>query len=188
VNQNSTLPFLLCAWLFLLQCHEKNKGLKLPETKLTIDTVLEHLKPGVELLKTHLVAINALDSNQANPLSETGYCDTTVYLNDSIIYSIISMNDQAGICSFLYVTTINKQSKKVIESILLHTDCDVDFSQDNYTLYSHNIDSNHQIQLTRTEVFQKEKRTSNNEDENIDHVEKFTSFYVISSDGKIIRK
>lgn len=132
-----------------------------------------------------LLEIKVFDSTQANSLSETGYCDTTVQINDSVFYSIININDNIGICLHYYISTFNNKSKKLISSKYLYADCDVDFAADTYEVYSHKVISYERIQLTKTTVFQKKNRTSPDEDENIDHEQTEKSCLLISQNGQI---
>ena len=149
------------------------------------DTVSEQLSSKSELMTEDLIALKMIDTTLTTRLSETCYCDTTVQLNDSIYYSVISVGDQAGVCSYVFLSGMDQKSKRVISSKYLHPDCDVDYSWDTYDLFDHSIISKDKIQLTKTTVFQKKNRTSPNEEENIDHKQEEKSFITISPSGQI---
>jgi len=135
-----------------------------------------------------LIRKKIIDTALTTELSETCYCDTTVHLNDTVFYSIISVNDKAGVCTYFFVASINPKTKNVIASKFLHSDCDVDYSNDTYDLYDHEIVSQEKIKVTKTTIFQKKKRTSPNEEENIDHKHTQNSLLSISQTGKINKK
>jgi hypothetical protein len=149
------------------------------------DTVSQQLSSKSELMTENLIALKMIDTALTTRLSETCYCDTTVQLNDSIYYSVISVGDQAGVCSYVFLSSMDQKSKRVISSKYLHPDCDVDYSWDTYELFDHSIISKDKIQLTKTTVFQKKNRTSPNEEENIDHEQEEKSFIRISPSGQI---
>lgn len=132
-----------------------------------------------------LIALKIIDTTFTTQLGETSYCDTTLTLNDSIYYSILSVGDRAGICSYIFLASLDKKSKEVIGSKYLHPDCDVDYSSDTYELCEYSIVSRDKIQLTETTIFQKRNRTSPNEEENIDHKLEQKSFIAISQAGQI---
>ena len=162
-----------------------NKSSQQELTTPRSDTIAEQFFPGHELMTDTLVQLKIIDTSVTTQLSETCYCDTTVQLNDSIIYSIISVNDKAGLCTYFFVTSLNKNNGKVIESKYLHPDCDVDYSWDTYELHDHKVISNDKIQVTKTTVFQKKNRTSPNEEENIDHKREQRSFITVLQSGQI---
>lgn len=149
------------------------------------DAISKQLSNKSELMTKDLIALKIIDTMLTTQLCETCYCDTTVQLNDSIYYSVISVNDQAGVCSHIFLASMNRKNKKVTGSIYLHPNCDVDYSLDTYELYDHSIVSVNKIQSTRTIVFQKKNRTSSNEEENIDHKQEQKSFIIISPSGQI---
>ena len=154
-------------------------------TATKFDTVNEQLNSKSELMTEDLVAMDIIDTTLTTQLSETCYCDTTIQLNDSIYYSVISANDEAGLCTYFFVATLNKVSKKVIASKFLHPDCDVDYAPDTYELHEHEIVSREKIQVTNITVVQKKNRTSPNEDDNIDHKQTQKNFITISQTGQI---
>jgi len=189
------LFFGLLTLLLVARCRTKSnsdKSIKNKNTNQTkafkakkLDSIIEQLNNHSELTKDDLLEIKVFDSTQANSLSETGYCDTTIQINDSIFYSIININDNVGLCLQYYISTFNNKSKKLITSKYLYADCDVDFASDTYEVYNHKIISNDKIQLTKTTVFQKKNRTSPDEEENIDHEQTEKSYLLISQNGQI---
>lgn len=138
-----------------------------------------------ELATKDLVAMKIIDTTLTTHLSETCYCDTTIQLNDSIHYSVIRVNDQAGLCTYFFVASFNKKAENAIASALLHPDCDVDYSSDSYDLHEHAIISKNKIRVINTTVFQKKNRTSPDEEKNIDHKESQKTFITISQTGQI---
>ena len=156
---------------------------KLTATKF--DTVNEQLNSKSELMTEDLVTMDIIDTTFTTQLGETCYCDTTIQLNDSIYYSVISANDEAGLCTYFFVASLNKKSKNAVASKFLHPDCDVDYASDIYEFHEHEIVSKDKIQVTNITVFQKRNRTSPNEEENIDHKQTERSFITISQTGQI---
>ena len=189
------LFFGLLTLLLVAQCRTKSNADKSIRNKNTIqtkglkaikfDSITERLNNRSELTKDDLLEIKVLDSTQAYSLSESGYCDTTLQINDSIFYSIININDNVGLCLHYYISTFNNKSKKLITSKYLYADCDVDFAVDAYEVYDYKIISQDKIQLTKTTVFQKKNRTSPDEEENIDHEQTVKSYLLISQKGQI---
>jgi hypothetical protein len=149
------------------------------------DTITEQFIAGHELMTQDLVQLKIIDTSVTTPLSETCYCDTTVQLNDSIFYSVVSVNDEAGLCTYFFVASLNKKNGKVIASKYLHPDCDVDYSMDTYELHEHAIVSKDKIEVINTTIFQKKNRTSTDEEQNIDHKQKQKNFLTISPTGQI---
>ena len=154
-------------------------------TVTKFDTVDDQLNSKSELITEDLVAMRIIDTTLTTQLSETCYCDTTIQLNDSVYYSVISVNDEAGLCTYFFVASLNKKSKNVIASKFLHPDCDVDYSSDTYELHEHAIVSKGKIQVTNTTVFQKKNRTSPDEEQNVDHKQIQKNFITISQTGQI---
>jgi len=181
----------LLALLLAAQCKinsstdktDHDKFLKTSATKF--DSVNEELIGQSELLTKDLIALKIVDTNLAPQLIETCYGDATIQLNDSIYYSIIVGNDEAGVCSHFFVASLNKKSKKVIASKFLYSDCDIDYAQDNYDVYEHKLISKGNIQVIKTTVFQKTNRTASNEEENIDHRQTRESYITVSQTGQI---
>lgn len=181
----------LLALLLAAQCKtnsstdktDHHKSLKTPATKF--DTVNEELISQSELLTKDLIALKIVDTGLAPELIETCYGDETIQLNDSVYYSIIVGNDEAGVCSYFFVASLNRKSKVVIASKFLYSDCDIDYSQDSYDVYEHKLISKGKIQVIKTTVFQKNNKTSSNEEENIDHKQTSESYIVISQAGQI---
>jgi hypothetical protein len=149
------------------------------------DTITKQFFAGHELMTQDLVQLKIIDTSLTTPLNEACYCDTTVQLNDNIFYSIVSVNDEAGVCTYFFVTSLNKKSGKIVASKYLHSACDVDYSWNTYELRSHTVISNNKIQVIKTTVFQKKNRTSPNEEENIDHKKEQKIFITISEFGQI---
>ena len=149
------------------------------------DTVNEQLNSKSELMTQDLVELKIIDTSVTTQLSETCYCDTTVQLNDSIYYSVIIANDEAGVCTYFFVAGLNTKKRTVTASKFLYPDCDIDYSWDTYELYEHAIVSKEKIQVTKTTVFQKKNRTSPGEERNIDHKQTQKTYISITQSGKI---
>ncbi len=154
-------------------------------TATKFDIVSEQLISKSELMTEDLIALKIIDTTISTQLSETSYSDTSVQLNDSIYYSIIAVGDQAGVCSYVYLASMNKNRKKLISSKYLYPDCNIDYSLDTYNIYEHSIIDLDKIQLTKTTVFQKKKRTSSDEEENIDHKQIQKNLITILQSGQI---
>lgn len=189
------LFFGLLALLLVAQCRTKPNAEKSIQNKNTIqtkgfkatkfDSITERLNNRSELTKDDLLEIKLLDSSRVNSFGETGYCNTTIQINDNIFYSIISINDNVGLCSYYYILTFNNKTKKLITEKYLYADCDVDFAADTYEGYNYKIISKDKIQVTKTTTFQKKNRTSPDEEENIDHEETVKSYLLITQKGQI---
>ncbi|PVD49404.1 hypothetical protein DC498_25180 [Terrimonas sp.] len=149
------------------------------------DTISEHFVTGNELLTHDLIRLKIIDTSFTTPLSETCYCDTTIQLNDNVSYSVISVNDEAGLCTYFFVASLNKKNEKIIESKYLHSDCDIDYALDTYELHEHAIISKDKIEVTNTTIFQKKNRTSPDEEQNIDHKQTQKNVFTISQVGQI---
>lgn len=149
------------------------------------DTVVQQLKTNSELLNKDLLALRLVDTTNFFSLGETGYCDTTVQLNDSVFYSIVDLGDKMGVCAYTFIVTLDEKNKKGIASKHIESDCDIDFSRDSYELFEHTILSRHSIVLTRTTVYQKKNRVHGEEEKNIDHKTIQTSYLLISPEGQI---
>ena len=188
--------FLLLGILALIlfaRCQTKSGADKLsqntfqPQVKdiyfAKFDTLNKDLHSNSELMTEDLIEMKIIDTTYK--LIETCYVDTTVQLNDSVFYSIISGGDQACLCSHFYIATLNEKTKQIINSKYLYADCDIDYSLDSYDLYDHEIISPNRIHLIKTMIFQKKERKSSNEDENIDHKEIKHSYFLISQAGQI---
>ena len=113
------------------------------------------------------------------------YCDTTVQLSNDIFYSIISLSDTFGVCSYYFILTIDEKRKIAIASEFLEPACDIDFSVDSYKLYDHFVVSKDSILLRETTIYQKNNRTSNNEEENIERKEIKDQYLIVKQTGKI---
>lgn len=182
--------FGILSMILLTNCREgagTGQSISQPKEKdiliTKFDTLIRDLVDEYEMMTEDLIEFGIIDTTYK--LSETCYVDTTVRLNDSIIYSIISAGDQAAICSHLYIATLNQKSQKIIDSKYLYADCDIDYSIDSYELYEHELNSANKIRLTRSTIFQKKEKKSFNEDDNIDHKEIHHDYLIISPTGKI---
>jgi hypothetical protein len=121
-TKSKFLFFGLLTFLLAAQCRRKSNADKSSQRTTSLqtktfattkfDTIIKQLNNNSELTKDDLLEIKVFDTTNAYSLSETGYCDTTVQLNDSVFYSIISINDEAGLCTHFYIASINKKSKK----------------------------------------------------------------------------
>jgi len=150
-----------------------------------LDILTQHLKGNGELTKGDLVFLGVLDSTYANAPTQTRYLDTTVQLNDSIFYSILTLSDEGGNCSHSFILTINEKTKRAVASKLLKSDCDIDYSWASYDLFNYRIISKNTIELSKTTVFQKKKRISDDDEENIDHKQTKKSYFIIKQSGQI---
>ncbi|MBI5370831.1 MAG: hypothetical protein HZA79_02265 [Sphingobacteriales bacterium] len=189
------LVFGLLALVIVTQCNTKpssDKGTttaaKSSQNNLAVtqfDTISEQFITGYELMTHDLVELKIIDSSVTSQLSETCYCDTTIRLNDSISYSIISVNDEAGLCTYFFVTSLNNKNGKVIASKYLHSDCDADYSLDTHELHEHLIISKNKIEVSNTTIFQKKNKTSPGQKQNIDRKQTQKSLITISQTGQI---
>ena len=186
----NTLLVGLLLLLILEQCKTKSHGVDKIHNKLSpqlsrSELIINSLKNCKAPSKADIVYLNVIDTFYSYSAGDFTYCDTTVYLNDSIFYSIISLSDTFGICSYYFILTIDSLNKKVVTSKYLEPACNIDYSADWYDLYKHKIITEDTIQLTRTIVYQKKDRTSNDDNENIDHKDTERSYFIISPAGQI---
>lgn len=166
------------AHTFILPSQEKS-------ATTIFNTITKQFFTGNELMTHDLVGLKIIDTSLTIPLSETCYCDTTIRLNDKVSYSVISVNDKAGLCTYFFIASLNRENGKVVASKYLHSDCDIDYSLDTYELHEHKIVSNDKIELINTTIFQKKSRTSADEEENIDHKQISKNVFAISQTGQI---
>ena len=114
------LLFGLFTFTFAVKCKTHNSPDKsvADTTKLHIsnisvatkfDIVNEQLNSKSELMTGDLIALKIIDKTLTTQLGEACYCDTTVHLNDSVYYSVISANDEAGLCTYFFVASLNKK-------------------------------------------------------------------------------
>lgn len=82
----------------------------LPATKF--DTVSEQLMSKKSLITEDLVALKIVDTTLTMQLGESSYCDTTVQLNDRVYYSVITVGDAAGVCSYIFLASVEKKTRK----------------------------------------------------------------------------
>jgi hypothetical protein len=149
------------------------------------NSVSNQLQLHGQLITQDLVSMKIIDTSLTPSLNEVCYCDTTIQLNDSVYYAIINANDRQGLCSFFYLTTLNKKSKQVVASRYLYSECDVDYSRGKYELYDMKIMSKSRIRITRTSITNKKNETSGSRKETADHDLAQISYLTISPDGKI---
>jgi len=191
-SKSSLLLFGLTLILFV-QCRTKTNADKFAQATIPItseagnptkfDTIISRLKNKSSITKDEILKYNLVDSTYANSSIAT-YTDTIVQLNKNIFYCILSLPDHDGICSHSFIIIVDEKNKK-INSKYLQADCDIDYSVDSYELYSHRIVTSDTILLTKTTIFQKKKRVSNDENENIDHKDIQNNYFSISKTGQI---
>lgn len=172
------------------QCQTKSssgKQVSLNNSKASdIDSTITLLKSNGTISIDKIKELNIVDSVYSYGSKGDVYCDTTVQLTSDIFYSIISLPDTFGVCSYYFVLTIDEKKKKAIASKFLEPACDIDFSVDSYQLYDHFVISKDSIQLRETTIYQKKNRTSNDEKENIDHKEIKDQYLFIKQTGEIV--
>ncbi len=151
-----------------------------------IDMTIRLLKASKTLSIESIRALNVVDTFYSYGSKGDVYCDTTVQLTKDIFYSIISLSDNFGVCSYYFVVTIDEKNNKAIASKYLDSACDIDFSADHYKLYDHKIISKDSIQVQQTIIYQKKNRVSNDEEENIERKETTDHFVIIRSTGEIL--
>lgn len=154
-------------------------------TALASGAITEQFTPGSQLITHDLIQLNIVDTIVYSSLGEVSLCDTTVQLNDSISYSIISVNDAVGICRYFFIATFNKGKDKIIEATFIHPDCNIDYSLDTYELYGHALIDKDKIEITNTITFQKKNKISSDEEQNIDHQQIQQHVITISPNGQI---
>jgi hypothetical protein len=182
--------FLLLTSLLLLivKCHPDQpagkSNLKIQPESGSLDSVIFKLKACQELSPKEILLLNTIDTNYSYS-TNGAFCDTIVQINDSIFYSVISLSDTSGICSFYFIVTIDEKNKKAVDSRYFQPGCDVDYASDSYELYDYKIVAEDSIRSTKTIVYQKENRCSPDESENIEREETKDTYFVISPEGKI---
>lgn len=192
------IPTLGLSLISTMACHTKlsdKENHSLPtnqpskNTALTkYDTVLQQLGTRSEIKTQDLVDLGMIDTSVVSQFEKNCNSDTTVQVNDSIYYSIIRTSDKDGICSYFFLTSINRKRQEVVASQYLHPDCDVDFSSDTYQLYEHFIASKDEIEVIHTTIFQKKNRVSADEEQNIDRKQTKKGLITISQTGQINAK
>lgn len=184
---------LLC----LLQCRSKTTAdphaplsstaapLPVKNVLTGFDSVVQQLKNQNGLVTRDILSLHVIDTTYPCLPDGITHCDTTVQLNDSIFYSVISLPDQARVCSYIFVVTIDEKNKKAVAGRYLHSDCDIDFGREEYTLYHHQVYSGGRIGVFCTTIFQKKNRQPGDEEKNIDHKETSQNMLTILPSGKI---
>jgi hypothetical protein len=151
-----------------------------------IDSTITLLKSNGTLSIDNIRELNIVDTVYSYGSKGDVYCDTTVQLTNDIFYSIFSLPDTFGVCSYYFVLTVDEKKKKAIASKFLESACDIDFSGESYRLYNHFVVSKDSILLRETTFYQKKNRTSNDEEENIDHKEIKDQYLFIKQTGEIV--
>lgn len=152
---------------------------------LRIDSTISLLKSNGTISIDNIRELNIVDTVYSYGSKGDVYCDTTVQLSNDIFYSIVSLSDTFGVCSYYFILTIDEKRKKAIASEFLEPACDIDFSADNYRLYDHYVISKDSILLRETTIYQKKNRPSNDEDENIERKEIKDQYIFIKPTGEI---
>jgi len=134
---------------------------------------------------SELIARKLIDTTAVKDLGESVYRDNTVRLNDSIYYTVFSVSDNRGVCSYMFVATLSTKRKNAIATRFLYPDCDVDLSWDEYDTYDHSIVSPNKIEIIETTTFQKRDSITHEVIEETDHQEIHKSYVTISPTGKI---
>lgn len=180
---------LLISFMFG-QCQTKSsadKQVSLSNNKaLRIDSTITLLKSNGTISIDNIRELNIVDTVYSYGSKGDVYCDTTVQLTNAIFYSIISLPDTFGVCSYYFVLTMDEQKKSAIASKLIEPACDIDFSADSYRLYDYFVISKDSILLRETTIYQKKNRTSTDEEENIDHKEIKDQYLFIKQTGEIV--
>ncbi len=179
---------LLISFLFG-QCQTKSSADEqaslILEKALHIDSTISILKSNGTISIDNIRELNIVDTVYSYGSKGDVNCDTTVQLSNEIFYSIISMPDTLGVCTYFFIVTIDEKRKKAIASEILEPACDIDFSADSYQLYDHYIVSKDSILLRETTIYQKKNKTSNNEEENIERKEINDQILFIKQTGEI---
>lgn len=186
-RMNTSGKIILLVMVFTtitISCNTKSPS-DVANTPKAVHPITKQFLPGNELITQDVAPLRIIDTSGLGPLSKISHCDTTIQLNDTVSYSIISANDEAGICSYFIVASFNSQKGKFIATKFLHADCDIDYSRVSYELNEHKIVSKDKIEVTTTVVIQKKDRTSANEEENIAEKHLQKKFFTISEDGGI---
>ncbi|MEP7228707.1 MAG: hypothetical protein ABI691_00565 [Ginsengibacter sp.] len=74
-------------------------------------------------------------------------CDTSVSLNDSISWLMISLDNSSTKCINHFLVTLNSNIKSSISNTHLYSDCGVAISADYYKIYRYEIASNNHVLL-----------------------------------------
>ncbi|MFA7380512.1 MAG: hypothetical protein WC150_08635 [Bacteroidia bacterium] len=167
------------------QCQTKSIADKISNKAARIDSTIILLKNNGTLSIDNIRELNIIDTAYLYASKGDVYCDTTVQLTNDIFYSIISLPDTFGVCSHYFVVTVDEKKKKAIASKLLESACDIDFSNESYQLYNHTVVSKDCILLRETIVWQKENKTSHDEEENIKRKEIKDQYLFIRQTGEI---
>lgn len=150
-----------------------------------IDTIIARLKSKNTFIPIEDIRkLDIIDKAYSYASKCDSYCETTVQLTSDIFYSIISLPDTFGLCSYYFVLTVDEKKKKAIDSKSLGTACDIDFAVDTYEVYDHLLIAKDTLLLRTTKVYQKEIRTPNDE-ENIERKEIEEQRFHVESTGKI---
>lgn len=138
-----------------------------------------------EITREDLISLHVLPPEYTVGMKSFVYYDTTVFLNNSLFYSIISLGDSAGICSHFFIVTADREKEKAITAAYLMPDCDSDLSRENETRYEYKVLSKDtvlrkEILITRDTA---EKQGNREETEKIKEVA--ASYFIIQPSGEI---
>ncbi|MBO9205415.1 MULTISPECIES: hypothetical protein [Niastella] len=193
------LKYKSCFWMLLgllaIQCNT-NTPTKTKTSFNSKDTTTIQVSQEIEVPKSdtikflnvqdlkvsELITRKLVDTSVTSELGERCYLENTIGLNDSIYYTVFSVVDKEGVCSYEFVASLSTKRTNAIATRLLHPDCDVDYSWDEYDLYEHAIVAKNKIEIIKRTVFQKKNRT---EQEDTNHEEIKKSYLTISPTGKI---
>jgi hypothetical protein len=184
-------PFaVLTVWMFMYCTNpapkspeitkEQNPGLSLEDSVILL---LKFMRP-VPVQQLEVFSVGGSNEFSANRELDA-FCDTTVQLTPDIFYSIISVPDERGVCSYRFILSIDEKNKRKIASSLLAPDCDIDFSQEEYSYYEYRVISKERILLQKITVFNKAGADSDNEEENIERKEIKEGYFTIHNAGGI---
>lgn len=167
------------------QCQTKSIAEKISNKAARFDSTIILLKNNGTLSIDNIRELNIVDTAYSYASKGDVHCDTTVQLTNDIFYSIISLPDTFGVCSYYFVLTVDEKKKKAIASKLLESACDIDFSNESYSLYNHIVVSKFCILLRETIVWQKKNKSSVDEEENINSKEIKDQYLFIKQTGEI---
>ncbi len=117
-------------------------------TGIVPDSIFNKLKAHNTITHEELLLSGIVDSADVAQSKTGANCDTSVSLNDSILWLVIRLDNSRKKCMNYFLVTLNYHIKSRISNARLYTDCDVSISADICKLYSYKITSNNHLILS----------------------------------------
>ncbi len=116
-------------------------------TGIIPDSIFNKLKTHNIITHEELASSGIVDFAYIAQSENDANCDTSVSLNDSISWLVISLDNSSTKCINHFLVTLNSNTKSSISNTHLYSDCGVAISADYYKIYRYEIASNNHVLL-----------------------------------------